>query len=81
MLWLALISTGLAFFGYIRLIEKIGAVKTSTVAYFIPIFGVIWGYIFLQEEISSRILSGMILIILGIIFTNRQYEKHKRIIN
>ncbi len=80
-LWLALISTGLAFFGYIRLIEKIGAVKTSTVAYFIPIFGVIWGYIFLQEEISSRILSGMILIILGIIFTNKQYEKHKRIIN
>ena len=40
--WLGSISTGLAFFGYVYLIEKIGAVKTSTVAYFIPVFGIIW---------------------------------------
>ena len=59
-LWLGVISTGIAFLGYVRLIEKVGAVKTATVAYFIPIFGVIWGYVFLGEPITLQILIGMI---------------------
>ena len=57
-LWLGGVSTGLAFLGYVRLIEKIGAVKTSTVAYFLPIFGIIWGYIFLDEIITPSIITG-----------------------
>ena len=48
----------ISFFGYIRLIEKIGAVKTSTVAYFIPIFGVIWGYIFFARRDIFKNLIG-----------------------
>ena len=56
-LWLGVVSTGIAFLGYVRLIEKVGAVKTATVAYFIPIFGVIWGYIFLGEQITLQILT------------------------
>ena len=73
-LWLGVISTGIAFLGYVRLIEKIGAVKTATVAYFIPVFGVIWGYIFLSEPITLQILIGMMLILTGIIFTNKRYD-------
>ena len=75
-LWLGVISTGIAFLGYVRLIEKIGAVKTATVAYFIPIFGVIWGYIFLNEPITLQILVGMMLILTGIIFTNKRYDQY-----
>ena len=73
-LWLGVISTGVAFLGYVRLIEKVGAVKTATVAYFIPVFGVIWGYIFLGEPITLQILIGMMLILIGIIFTNKRYD-------
>ena len=73
-LWLGVVSTGIAFLGYVRLIEKVGAVKPATVAYFIPIFGVIWGYIFLGEQITLQILIGMILILTGIIFTNKRYD-------
>ncbi len=73
-LWLGVISTGVAFLGYVRLIEKVGAVKTATVAYFIPVFGVIWGYIFLGEPITLQILIGMILILIGIVFTNKRYD-------
>ena len=73
-LWLGVVSTGVAFLGYVRLIEKVGAVKTATVAYFIPVFGVIWGYIFLGEPITLQILIGMILILIGIIFTNKRYD-------
>ena len=73
-LWLGVISTGFAFLGYVRLIEKVGAVKTATVAYFIPVFGVIWGYVFLGEPITLQILIGMILILIGIVFTNKRYD-------
>ena len=64
--WLGSISTGLAFFGYVYLIEKIGAVKTSTVAYFLPIFGIIWGAIFLKEVISIGIILGCMTILVGV---------------
>ena len=43
LLWLGGVGTGLAFIGYIRLIEKIGAVRTSTVLIFfryLELFGV-----------------------------------------
>ena len=67
-LWLGGISTGLAFFGYVYLIEKIGAVKTSTVAYFLPIFGIIWGGIFLNEVITFGIIIGCATILTGVFF-------------
>ena len=66
--WLGSISTGLAFFGYVYLIEKIGAVKTSTVAYFLPIFGIIWGAIFLGEIITFGILLGCGTILIVVFF-------------
>ena len=64
--WLGSVSTGLAFFGYVYLIEKIGAVKTSTVAYFLPIFGIIWGSLFLNEVITPGILLGCGTILIGV---------------
>ena len=75
-LWLGGISTGLAFLGYVRLIEKIGAVKTSTVAYFLPIFGIIWGYIFLDEVITLSIVIGCFTILLGVFLaTSKKIKK------
>ena len=65
-IWLGAISTGLGFLGYVRLIDKIGAVKTSTVAYFLPVFGIIWGAIFLDEIISSTIIIGCWMIYNGL---------------
>ena len=58
--WLGAVSTGIGFLGYVRLIDKIGAVKTSTVAYFLPVFGIIWGSIFLDEKITSHNYSRML---------------------
>ena len=69
-LWLGIISTGLAFLGYVRLIEKIGAVKTSTVAYFLPVFGILWGNIFLNEQITPLIVIGCFMVLIGIFVAN-----------
>ena len=40
-IWIGAVSTGIGFIGYVGLIDKIGAVKTSTVAYFLPVCGII----------------------------------------
>jgi len=77
-IWLGAISTGFAFLGWVRLIEKIGAVKTSTVAYFLPIFGIIWGNIFLDEIISTTIVIGCLVILVGIFLATSNNSSFKR---
>ena len=79
--WLGAISTGLGFLGYVRLIDKIGAVKTSTVAYFLPVFGIIWGAIFLNEIISSTIIIGCLIVLIGIYFANSNTKGYVNSVN
>ncbi len=79
LLWLGLVSTGITYLGYVRLIETIGALKTSTVAYLIPVFGIIWGYLFLKEEVTIVIFLGFILIMAGIYFANYEKRTTRRI--
>ena len=75
-IWLGGMSTGLAFLGYVRLIEKIGAVKTSTVAYFLPIFGIIWGNLFLDEIITTSVIFGCATILIGVFLaTSKKIKK------
>ena len=80
-IWLGAISTGVGFLGYVRLIDKIGAVKTSTVAYFLPVFGIIWGAIFLDEIISSTIIIGCLIVLIGIYFANSNNRGYVNSVN
>ena len=80
-IWLGAISSGLGFLGYVRLIDKIGAVKTSTVAYFLPVFGIIWGAIFLNEIISSSIIIGCLIVLIGIYFANSNNRGYVNSVN
>ena len=72
LLWLGIVSTGIAYLGYIRLIEQIGAVRTSTVTYLLPVFSIIWGSIFLQEKITWIIFGGFIFVMIGMYFANNR---------
>ena len=79
--WLGAVSTGLGFLGYVRLIDKIGAVKTSIVAYFLPVFGILWGYIFLDEKISTSVVIGCLVVLIGIFLaTSNNNKLPKRIL-
>ncbi len=66
---LAIASTALAYFLYFRLIANVGPTKAVTVAFLIPIFGMLWGAIFLAEPITANMLGGCAVILLGTALT------------
>ena len=65
---LGVFCTGLAYLLYFRLISDLGAPSALTVTFLIPIFGILWGHLFLDEVIGLNTLIGSILVITGIIF-------------
>lgn len=67
---LAIICTGIAYILYFDLIANIGPAKAITVAYLVPLFGVIWGAVFLAERLSLPIYIGGFCILIGVALTN-----------
>jgi drug/metabolite transporter (DMT)-like permease len=65
MLGLAIVSTTVAFIFYYRLIADVGPVKAITVTLLVPIFGMIWGVIFLGEPLTPGRLAGCAVILAG----------------
>ncbi len=63
---LAILCTGFAYVLYFRLIARGGAAYAASVTFLIPIFGVLWGALFLGERITSREIGGGLIILLGI---------------
>jgi len=71
LLALALLASGVAFLLYFRLIADIGATRALTVTYLIPLFGVLWGWLFLGEALPPSALAGGALILAGTILVTR----------
>lgn len=49
---LGVLCTGIAFVMYYRLISRIGASRASTVTYLVPLFGVAWAWMLLDEPLT-----------------------------
>ncbi|APV52281.1 hypothetical protein BWI17_04195 [Betaproteobacteria bacterium GR16-43] len=62
---LAIISTAMAFILYYRLIADVGPVKAITVTLLVPIFGMVWGVIFLGEPVTPGRIAGCAIILAG----------------
>jgi len=62
---LAVACTALAYLIYFRLIADVGPTRALTVTFLIPLFGVLWGRLFLDERVTSNILVGGTLIVAG----------------
>jgi drug/metabolite transporter (DMT)-like permease len=63
---LGVLCTGIAFVFYYRLIVRIGAPRTSTVTYLIPLFGVIWAWLLLGEPVTVTMALAGALILAGV---------------
>jgi drug/metabolite transporter (DMT)-like permease len=74
---LGVLCTGIAFVFYYRLIARIGAPRTATVTYLIPLFGVIWAWLLLGERVTlSMVLAGA-LILAGVAMSQQREPKRE----
>ena len=71
LIYLGTIPTGIAWLIRFRILKNNGLVFQAQVAYLIPIFGVILGYIFLDELITQRVLISLIFVVFGIYLVRR----------
>jgi drug/metabolite transporter (DMT)-like permease len=71
LLGLALLASGVAFLLYFRLIADVGATRALTVTYLIPLFGILWGWLFLGEALPAAALAGGVLILAGTVLVTR----------
>ena len=65
LIYLGIFPTGIAWLLRFMILKKNGLVFLSQVAYIIPIFGLIFGYIFLQEKITYKIIVALIAVLIS----------------
>ena len=74
---LALLSTALAYLFYFRLITNVGPTSTVTVTLLVPVFGLLFGVLFLDEPFGPGTLAGLgivlgsVVLVTGIGFGKR----------
>ncbi len=67
---LGLLGTGLAYLIYYLLIQRAKASQMSLVTYLLPVTALVYGAVFLGEEITGYALAGFGLIVSGILLVN-----------
>ena len=71
LIYLGVFPTGIAWLLRFHILTKVGMVFQTQVAYLIPIFGVIFGYLIMGEQITWKVLASLIIIISGIYIVKR----------
>ena len=74
-IYLGLVSTGIAWLLRFRILVNNGLIFQSQVSYLIPIFGTILSYIFLKELITIKVLISLIAVSVGIYFVRKADNK------
>ncbi|WP_095506568.1 DMT family transporter [Paraferrimonas sedimenticola] len=79
---LGIVCSGVAYLLYFRLIDQVGATSALSVAYLIPLFGMLWGWWFLGESIGWHTLLGGLVVVSGTMlitgFNPLQWFKQRR---
>ena len=70
-IYLGLVSTGVAWLLRFKILVNNGLIFQSQVSYLIPIFGTILSYIFLKELITYKVLISLIAVVIGIYLVKR----------
>jgi drug/metabolite transporter (DMT)-like permease len=74
LIYLGSVATGFAWWLRFKILTKNGLIFQTQVAYLIPIFGVIFGVLILNEQITWKVLVSLIIIMLGI-YIVKKYNK------
>ncbi len=62
---LAIACTGVAYVLFFRLIAHVGPANAIAVTFLIPVFAVLWGWLFLGEGVTGAMVAGCGVILLG----------------
>ena len=62
---LGVLCTAIAFLLYFRLIANVGPTKAITVTFLVPVFAVLFGALFIDEELTVSMITGGAVIMLG----------------
>ena len=76
LIYLGIFPTGIAWLLRFRILKKNGLVFQAQVAYLIPIFGIVLGYIFLSEIITTKVLIALIAVIVGFYFVRQSIKQN-----
>jgi drug/metabolite transporter (DMT)-like permease len=76
---LALLCSSVAYVLYFRLMADLGPTRTMTVTFLIPVFGMLWGVLFLGESVTGPMLAGAALIVVGTGLIMRGAPKYARL--
>jgi drug/metabolite transporter (DMT)-like permease len=74
LIYLGIFPTAIAFQFRYYITKKAGPVFLSYVAYLIPAFAVIWGYLILRETINQNTLIGIILVFFGVYIGRKKFK-------
>ena len=74
-IYLGIVPTGVAWLLRFKILKKNGLIFQSQVSYLIPIFGIILGYIFLNELITYKVLISLLAVVVGIYFVRKADTK------
>jgi drug/metabolite transporter (DMT)-like permease len=80
LLALVLVSTTFAYIIYFYLLNNVGPTRTASVTFLVPVFGTIWGIMFLDEAFNAGMLVGMAIILASVaLVLGARYSKAKPI--
>lgn len=75
LLWLSLLSSIIQFAGWYYLLQNSDPGKTSAYLFLAPFFGVLTGWVLLNEPLRQSLVMGGLFIISGIYLVNRTFSK------
>jgi drug/metabolite transporter (DMT)-like permease len=65
-LGLALFCTAVGYILFYYLLASVGPMKTISVTFLVPLFGMVWGILFLKEQITVGLIVGLVVILSSI---------------
>jgi len=79
LIYLGVVSTGVAWLLRFYILKHNGLVFQAQVAYLIPIFGVVLGFLILNEAVTSKVIISLLAVIVGI-YIVKKGSKFKKLI-
>jgi drug/metabolite transporter (DMT)-like permease len=65
------LCSGVAYLLYYGLMKRVGPTRTLTVTFLMPVFGILWGALFLGEPVTLSLALGALLVLAGTFLVTR----------